>query len=75
MRGGKPGFYPSLKEAKGIPHPIPFDLYDPFGLFANDSAEKKAGRSRRDRAQIAPRSRPQIASRPLPVLVGGMLPP
>ena len=42
MRGGKPGFYPSLKEAKGIPHPIPLDLYDPFGLFANDSEEKKA---------------------------------
>merc|ERR1719261_1798059 len=42
MRGGKPGFYPSLKEAKGIPHPVPFDLYDPFGFFANDSEEKKA---------------------------------
>jgi len=42
MRGGKPGLYPSLKEAKGIPHPVPFDLYDPFGFFANDSAEKKA---------------------------------
>jgi len=42
MRGGKPGFYPSLKEADGIPHPVPFDLYDPFGLFANDSEEKKA---------------------------------
>jgi hypothetical protein len=42
MRGGQPGFYPSLKEAKNIPHPVPFDLYDPFGLFENDSAEKKA---------------------------------
>jgi hypothetical protein len=42
MRGGKPGYYPSLKEAKGIPHPVPLDLYDPFGLFANDSEEKKA---------------------------------
>jgi hypothetical protein len=42
MRGGKPGYYPSLKEAKNIPHPVPLDLYDPFGFFANDSAEKKA---------------------------------
>jgi len=42
MRGGKPGFYPSLKEANGVPHPVPFDLYDPFGLFDNDSEEKKA---------------------------------
>merc|ERR1712106_374966 len=24
MRGGKPGFYPSLKEV--VPHPVPFDL-------------------------------------------------
>merc|ERR1719261_1251403 len=36
MRGGKPGLFPSLKEAEGIPHPVPFDL------FANDSEEKKA---------------------------------
>jgi len=47
MRGGKPGFYPSLKEFAssgkgGIPHPVPFDLFDPFGLFDGDSEEKKA---------------------------------
>ena len=40
MRGGKPGFFPSLK--KNIPHPIPFDLYDPFGFSKKASAEKKA---------------------------------
>merc|ERR1719420_1532982 len=39
MRGGKPGFFPSLK--KNIPHPIPFDLYDPFGFSKKASAEKK----------------------------------
>jgi len=42
MNGGKPGFYPSLKEAPNVPHPVPFDLFDPFGLFDNDSEEKKA---------------------------------
>merc|ERR1719265_1463281 len=27
MRGGKPGFFPSIKKG-GIPHPVPFDLFD-----------------------------------------------
>jgi len=40
MRGGKPGAYPSLKKG-GIPHPVPFDLFDPFGLSAKASPEKK----------------------------------
>jgi len=40
--GGKPGAFPSLKEARSVPHPVPLDLYDPFGLFKNDSPEKKA---------------------------------
>ena len=31
MRGGKPGFYPSFKKG-GIPHPVPFDSFDLFGL-------------------------------------------
>merc|ERR1711957_829850 len=39
MRGGKPGFYPSLK--KVVPHPVPFDLFDPFGLSAKATPEKK----------------------------------
>jgi len=39
MKGGKPGAYPSLKEV--FPHPIPLDLYDPFGLSKNASPEKK----------------------------------
>ena len=41
MMGGKPGVYPSIKDA-GVPHPVPFDLYDPFGLSKNRSPEKKA---------------------------------
>jgi len=41
MMGGKPGFYPSIKKA-GVPHPVPFDLYDPFGFSKNASPEKKA---------------------------------
>jgi len=39
MRGGKPGFYPSLK--KVVPHPVPFDLFDPFGLSKNKTPEQK----------------------------------
>jgi hypothetical protein len=45
-QGGKPGYYPSLVEASDggdlIPHPVPLDLYDPFGLFKNQSPESKA---------------------------------
>jgi len=40
MKGGKPGAFPSIK--KVFPHPVPFDLYDPFGLSKNASPEKKA---------------------------------
>merc|ERR1719409_2478703 len=42
MSGGKPGAFPSLK--KVMPHPVPFDLYDPFGFSKNMSEEKKATR-------------------------------
>jgi len=41
MRGGKPGFYPSLK-TDAIPHPVPFELFDPFGLSKNRTPEQKA---------------------------------
>ena len=44
MRGGKPGAFPSLK--KEIPHPIPFELFDPFNLQKNKSDEWKAEKSR-----------------------------
>jgi len=39
MKGGKPGVYPSLKAV--MPHPVPLDLFDPFGLQSKMSAEKK----------------------------------
>jgi len=41
MKGGKPGYYPSIKKSS-VPHPVPFDLFDPFGLSKNASPEKKA---------------------------------
>ena len=40
MRGGKPGYYPSLKEYENIPHPVPFDLVDPFGFIKFDSMDE-----------------------------------
>merc|ERR1711988_30789 len=40
MRGGKPGFFPSFNKG-GIPHPVPLELFDPFGLQKGMSAEAK----------------------------------
>merc|ERR1719409_880423 len=39
MSGGKPGVFPSLKGV--MPHPVPLDLYDPFGFSKNATPEKK----------------------------------
>ena len=39
MAGGKPGFFPSIK--KIFPHPVPFDLWDPFGFTKKMTPEKK----------------------------------
>lgn len=42
MRGGKPGAFPKFSEhSELIPHPVPFDLFDPFGFSKNKSAEQK----------------------------------
>jgi len=40
VRGGKPGYFPSLKKA-GFPHPVPLDLWDPFGFTSKMTPEKK----------------------------------
>jgi hypothetical protein len=39
MRGGKPGYFPTFKE---LPHPVPWNLFDPFGITKDYSEEKKA---------------------------------
>lgn len=39
VRGGKPGYYPSFKGR--YPHPVPLDLWDPFGFTKKLSAERK----------------------------------
>ena len=39
MRGGKPGYFPTFAQ---LPHPVPFNLYDPFGFSKNATPEKKA---------------------------------
>lgn len=41
MRGGKPGDFPDF-DVVALPHPVPFNLYDPFGLNKRASDEKKA---------------------------------
>jgi hypothetical protein len=46
MAGGRPGEYPSFTESTkagtGMVHPVPFDLYDPFGQARKRSPESKA---------------------------------
>merc|ERR1719223_2147075 len=39
MRGGKPGYFPTFDN---LPHPVPFNLYDPLKLSKNATPEKKA---------------------------------
>lgn len=45
-KGGQPGKYPTFD---AIPHPVPFNLYDPFNISKNMSEELK---ERRLRAEI-----------------------
>ena len=40
VRGGKPGYFPTLKGR--FPHPVPLNLWDPFGFTKKLSAEDKA---------------------------------
>jgi len=39
MKGGKPGYFPTFDL---LPHPVPFNLYDPWGVMKDASEEKKA---------------------------------
>merc|ERR1711865_289821 len=39
MRGGKPGYFPTFDQ---LPHPVPFNLYDPFKISKNKTPEQKA---------------------------------
>ena len=39
------GFYPSLKTA-GVPHPVPFDLFNPFGFSNKGATEEQLARRR-----------------------------
>jgi len=44
MKGGQPGKFPEFKsgpDSGGIPHPVPFNYFDPFGLSKNKSKEAK----------------------------------
>ena len=38
-KGGQPGKFPTFD---AVPHPVPLNLYDPFGFSKNKSAEAKA---------------------------------
>lgn len=43
MRGGTPGAYPKFSDHTDlIPHPVPLNLFDPFGLSSKASEEKKS---------------------------------
>jgi len=41
MRGGKPGYFPKFDS---LPHPVPFELYDPLGRAKNMDEATKAKR-------------------------------
>merc|ERR1719231_1008991 len=39
MSGGKPGYFPTFDM---VPHPVPFNLYDPWNVFTTRTEEAKA---------------------------------
>ena len=39
MKGGKPGYFPTFDL---LPHPVPFNLYDPWGVMKDKTEEQKA---------------------------------
>jgi hypothetical protein len=42
MRGGKPGAFPNFSDSKLIPHPVPLNLFDPFGFSKGRTEAQKA---------------------------------
>jgi hypothetical protein len=42
MRGGKPGDFPDLAGSELIPHPVPLNLFDPFGFSKKKTEAQKA---------------------------------
>lgn len=43
MRGGTPGAFPKFSDhTELIPHPVPLNLFDPFGFSSKKSEEAKA---------------------------------
>jgi len=49
MRGGKPGRFPSFDLFRNTVHPVPFNLYDPFGFGKGMSEATKEVRSEANR--------------------------
>jgi hypothetical protein len=42
MKGGTPGAFPKFSDSDKIPHPVPLNLFDPFGFSGKKSDEAKA---------------------------------
>jgi len=42
MRGGKPGDFPNFSDSELIPHPVPLNLFDPFGFSKKKTEAQKA---------------------------------
>merc|ERR1712187_606427 len=43
VRGGKPGYFPKLSRSDELafPHPVPLNLWDPFGFTKSMTPERK----------------------------------
>ena len=54
VRGGKPGYYPKLTGGR-FPHPVPLNLWDPFGFTKKMSEERRRRPSSRRSTTAASR--------------------
>ena len=64
MKGGKPGYFPTFDL---LPHPVPFNLYDPWGRDeGQDGGAEGEGAARRDQ------QRPPRDARPHELGLGGL---